>query len=142
RTELMFPGRTLPFATDNQAWDFYNHMFTLHGAVMVFLFIIPALPAIIGHFVLPIMLGAKDVAFPRLNLMSWYVYMTGALFFLWILFGGVVQSAFPQITQSQWGWLFPAGLDTGWTFYTPYSTSRSASGVIPATFGAFILGFS
>jgi len=142
RTELLFPGPTLPIGSEGQTWDFYNHMFTLHGAVMVFLFIIPALPAIIGNFVLPIMLGAKDVAFPRLNLMSWYVYMTGSLFFLWILFGGIVRTAFPDIGTSPWAWLFPLGLDTGWTFYTPYSTSRTATGVIPATFGAFILGFS
>jgi cytochrome c oxidase subunit 1 len=101
--------------------DFYNQLFTLHGAVMIFLFIIPGIPAILGNFVLPIMLGAKDVAFPRLNLMSLYLWWFGALFFLGVLAFG--------------------GLDTGWTFYTPYSTGTN-SRVILAAGGAFILGFS
>ncbi len=100
----------------------YNQMFTLHGAVMVFLFIIPAIPAILGNFVLPLMLGAKDVAFPRLNLGSWYCYMGGAVFFVVVLGTG--------------------GLDTGWTFYTPFSTSYAHGAVTAATAGAFILGFS
>ena len=82
--------------------DTYNQMFTLHGTVMIFLFLIPGMPAIMGNFVLPIMLGAKDVAFPRLNLLSLYLWWTGALFFLVTLATG--------------------SLDTGWTFYTPYST--------------------
>ncbi|MBL8853093.1 MAG: cbb3-type cytochrome c oxidase subunit I [Planctomycetaceae bacterium] len=100
----------------------YNQMFTLHGAVMVFLFIIPSVPAIIGNFVLPMMLGAKDVAFPRLNLASLWLYWLGGIFFIVVL----------ATTQ----------LDTGWTFYTPYSTSKSNTNVIAATMGAFILGFS
>jgi cytochrome c oxidase subunit 1 len=101
--------------------DLYNQVFTLHGSIMVFLFIIPSVPAALGNFVLPLMLGAKDVAFPRLNLMSWYVYVLGACVLVSsILFGG---------------------LDTGWTFYTPYSTSTSTA-VILAVLGAFILGFS
>jgi len=99
----------------------YNQMFTLHGAVMVFAFIIPAIPAAMGNFVLPMMLGAKDVAFPRLNLMSFYLWCFGVTFLLVALLNG--------------------GLDTGWTFYTPYSITTS-TGVIYATFGAFILGFS
>ena len=99
----------------------YNQMFTLHGAVMVFLFIIPSVPAIIGNFVLPMMLGAKDVAFPRMNLASLWLYWLGGLFFIIVL----------ATTR----------LDTGWTFYTPYST-RTTTNVIAATLGAFILGFS
>ncbi|MGN6505750.1 MAG: cytochrome c oxidase subunit I, partial [Tepidisphaeraceae bacterium] len=148
RTQLLVPNGV--FGNNAAGWDFYNHMFTLHGAVMVFLFIIPAVPAILGNLIMPLMLGAKDVAFPRLNLLSFYCWIGGAVFFVWILLGGVLYSWL----TGQWGvdlsyegphWilhaLIPAGLDTGWTFYTPYSTSTS-SGVIPATTGAFILGFS
>ena len=120
RTELFTPGRTIMDA------ESYNRSFTLHGAIMVFLFVIPAIPAALGNFVLPIMLGAKDVAFPRLNLTSYYLYLGGAVFFVVTLVVG--------------------GLDTGWTFYTPYSTSQDVGtvvgGVIPALTGAFILGFS
>ncbi len=101
--------------------DLYNQLFTLHGAILVFMFIIPAVPAILGNMILPLMLGAKDVAFPRLNLLSWYCYMAGATLFLYVLLSG--------------------GLDTGWTFYTPYSTSTTTS-VAAATMGAFVLGFS
>ena len=115
RTELLTPGKTIV------GHDAYNHLFTLHGAVMVFLFIIPSIPASLGNFVLPLMLGAKDVAFPRMNLMSFYLWCGGAIFFLTALLG--------------------YGLDTGWTFYTPYSVTTNTS-VIAATFGAFILGFS
>ena len=97
-------------------------MFTLHGAVMVFSFIIPSIPAALGNIVLPMMLGAKDVAFPRMNLASFY---------LWIIGTGCLLAAI----------LFGGGLDTGWTFYTPYSIETD-TGVIYATFGAFILGFS
>ncbi len=100
----------------------YNQAFTLHGAIMVFLFIIPAIPGGLGNFVLPIMVGAKDVAFPKLNLLSLYLYWTGAIF-----------------TASS---LVSTGLDTGWTFYVPYSTTVSQTSVIAVTFGAFILGFS
>ncbi|MCG3195845.1 MAG: cytochrome c oxidase subunit 1 [bacterium] len=102
--------------------DAYNKLFTLHGAVMIFLFIIPGIPAALGNFVLPIMLGAKDVAFPRLNLCSWYLWVIGAVCALLSLLLG--------------------GFDTGWTFYTPYSTSSPFQGVIPIVTGAFILGFS
>ncbi|XZE36812.1 cytochrome c oxidase subunit I [Pirellulaceae bacterium SH501] len=99
----------------------YNRVFTLHGAIMVFLFIIPSIPAALGNFLLPIMLGTKDVAFPRLNLGSFYLWITGLLFFAYTLFS----------TQ----------IDTGWTFYTPYSI-EAKSAVEAATLGVFILGFS
>ncbi len=99
----------------------YNQIFTLHGAVMVFLFIIPSIPAALGNFLLPIMLGSKDVAFPRLNLGSFYLWVTGAVFFTFSL--------------------FYTGLDTGWTFYTPYSI-ESRGPVVAATLGVFVLGFS
>lgn len=115
RTELLTPQPTIMKA------DTYNQMFTLHGAVMIFLFIIPGIPAALGNFVLPLMLGAKDVAFPRLNLASYYLWVVGALFALLSIITGAV--------------------DTGWTFYTPYSTTTSTS-VISMVFGAFILGFS
>ena len=115
RTELLTPGRTIMDA------DTYNQMFTLHGAIMTFLFIIPSIPAALGNFVLPLMCGAKDVAFPRMNLASFYLWVFGAVFL-------VAAMALN-------------GLDTGWTFYTPYSTTTNSS-VISATMGVFILGFS
>ncbi len=115
RTELLTPELDVFSATT------YNKLFTVHGAVMVFLVIIPSVPGAMGNFLLPLMLGAKDVAFPRLNLLSFYIYTLGAVFFLITLLTG--------------------SLDTGWTFYTPYSTSTGTA-VISATFGAFILGFS
>ncbi|MDX9858579.1 MAG: cytochrome c oxidase subunit I [candidate division Zixibacteria bacterium] len=115
RTELFRPERILMDA------DTYNQFFTLHGAIMIFLFIIPSIPAALGNFLLPLMIGAKDVAFPRLNLASWYVYVFGALFCLYSIVSG--------------------GVDTGWTFYAPYSTTTSTS-VISMTLGVFILGFS
>ena len=115
RLELAFPGETI------MGPDAYNKSFTLHGAIMVFLFIIPSIPGALGNFFLPLMLGAKDVAFPRLNLMSFYIYMLGAGFLLYSIVTGAV--------------------DTGWTFYTPYSTSTQAS-VMSTTMGVFILGFS
>lgn len=117
--------------------DMYNHMFTLHGAVMVFLFIIPSTPAVLGNFVLPLMLGAKDVAFPKLNLLSFYVYVVGALILVWVLLKGVLVTVFPGLIE----YIGYGGLDTGWTFYTPYSMG-SNSAVISATLGAFVLGFS
>mgnify|MGYP000364426052 CR=1 FL=1 len=101
RTEIFTPGQTIMTA------DTYNKMFTLHGAVMIFLFIIPGIPAALGNFVLPVMLGAKDVAFPRLNLTSYYVYVIGALMLLYSIVAGPI--------------------DTGWTFYTPYSTTTTSS---------------
>ena len=116
RTELLTPGRTFIDA------DTYNHFFTLHGAVMVFLVIIPSIPAALGNFVLPVMLGAKDVAFPRLNLFSYHLWIAGAVCTVVSLVMG--------------------SFDTGWTFYTPYSTTTTAGGVIPVIVGVFILGFS
>ena len=115
RTELWTPGRTIVSA------DTYNKLFTLHGAVMIFLVLIPSIPASIGNFVLPLMLGAKDVALPRLNLASFHLYVVGAIFLLAAILTG--------------------GVDTGWTFYTPYSVTTGTS-VILTTLGAFILGFS
>jgi cytochrome c oxidase subunit 1 len=119
RLHLLSPDGAM-FKGEN-ANNIYNQVFTLHGAVMVFLFIIPSIPAALGNFLVPVMLGAKDVAFPRLNLCSFYLWVVGACFFLAALLG--------------------SQLDTGWTFYTPYSTTTDTS-VIAATMGAFILGFS
>ncbi len=101
----------------------YNQAFTLHGVIMIFLFVVPGLPAVFGNFFMPIMIGAKDVAFPRLNLLSWWVYVTGALLAAVALFSG------------------PGFADTGWTFYAPYST-RTGTNVTLAVLAAFILGFS
>ena len=115
RLEHLTPGRTIMSAEQ------YNRVFTLHGAVMVFLVIIPAIPAALGNFALPLLLGARDVAFPRINLMSLYLYWTGALMAL--------------------GTLFMGGVDTGWTFYTPYSTT-TGGGVTLMVLAAFVLGFS
>ena len=123
-------------ASANGSYDLYNKFFTLHGAVMVFLFIIPAVPAIMGNFILPMQLGAKDVAFPRLNLMSLWIYWIGALFFVYVLGSGVVHSLFGVNVPGGWS------LDTGWTFYTPYSSSKSNGAVTVAVLGAFTLGFS
>ena len=114
RLELIAPGPT--FFTPHT----YNVLFTLHGAVMTFLFIVPGIPSTIGNFILPLLIGAKDVAFPRLNLASFYVYLIGAAIALISL-------------------LSPA--DTGWTFYAPYSM-RINNLVIFLTLGAFIMGFS
>ncbi len=102
--------------------DTYNKFFTLHGIVMIFFFLIPSIPAILGNFILPIMLGAKDLAFPRINLLSWYLYMIAAVVGLYIIITG--------------------GVDTGWTFYTPFSTQYSNTHVFGTTFAAFIMGFS
>ncbi|MFW6028254.1 MAG: cytochrome c oxidase subunit I [bacterium] len=133
RTELIAPG--MQFGEGAAAREFYNQMFTLHGAVLVFMFIIPAIPAILGNFALPMMLGAKDVAFPRLNLMSWYCWVGGGIFFVWVLLSGILESVFGINVPGGFG------LDTGWTFYTPYSTSTTTA-VVAAVTGAFILGFS
>jgi cytochrome c oxidase subunit 1 len=116
RLELLTPGKTIMTAQQ------YNLAFTLHGAAMVFLFIIPSIPASLGNFILPIMIGAKDVAFPKLNLMSLYVFWIGACFMLVAILSG--------------------GVDTGWTFYVPYSSGVSTTSVILATFGVFVMGFS
>ena len=119
RLELFSKGRTI------MDQDTYNRMFSLHGVVMVFLFIIPSIPAALGNFFLPLQLGTKDVAFPRLNLASLYIYYFGACFGLYSMVNG--------------------GVDTGWTFYVPYSSSSvvgSGSSVLPMTLAAFIMGFS
>ena len=102
--------------------DMYNKLFTLHGVIMIFFFLIPSIPATLGNFLLPIMVGAKDLAFPRINLLSWYIYVAGALTTLAAVFNG--------------------GLDTGWTFYTPYSSIASETAVTTAAIGVFITGFS
>jgi cytochrome c oxidase subunit 1 len=115
RLELLTPQKTIMTA------DTYDKVFTLHGAIMIFLFIIPSIPAAFGNFVLPLMLGAKDVAFPKLNLASYYVYVAGTV----ILLAGMVFG----------------GIDTGWTFYTPYSSTTGGS-VTLMTFGVLVLGFS
>jgi cytochrome c oxidase subunit 1 len=116
RLELLTP------AGDLVGDDTYNKLFTMHGVVMIFFFLIPSIPAVIGNFMLPLMIGARDLAFPRINLASWYIFNVGALFAL--------------------GALLTGGVDTGWTFYTPYSTMSSNSNVIPAAFGAFVSGFA
>jgi cytochrome c oxidase subunit I len=116
RLELATP------AGDLVSDDTYNKLFTMHGVMMVFFFLIPAIPAVLGNFLVPIMIGAKDLAFPKLNLASWYIYMIGGLFTLWALVNG--------------------GVDTGWTFYTPFSTVSSTTNVIPTAVGIFITGFS
>ena len=117
RLELISPGETIVSA------DTYNRFFTLHGVIMIFLFIIPGIPAIFGNFFLPILIGAKDVAFPRLNLFSWYLYLTGGILALLSI-------------------VMPGGpADTGWTFYIPYSV-RTDTNVIFSISAAFILGFS
>ncbi len=117
RLEMLTPGKTI---VDPQT---YNTWFTLHGIMMIFLFIIPGLPAVFGNFFLPLMIGAKDVFFPRLNLLSWWLFLAGGLFALVSVF-------------------LPGGpADTGWTFYVPYSI-RTSTNVMPALIAAFILGFS
>ena len=107
-----------------QGNDVYNIAFTLHGAIMVFMVIVPSIPASLGNFLLPIMLGTKDVAFPRLNLLSWYIYVIGSMFAV--------------------GAILLGGVDTGWTFYTPYSTStgNEFGKLTLMVMAAFILGFS
>jgi len=102
--------------------DTYNKLFTMHGVMMIFFFLIPSIPATLGNFLVPMMIGARDLAFPRLNLLSWYVYIVGAIFTLYAAISG--------------------GLDTGWTFYTPYSSSFSHTQVVPVALGVFITGFS
>src|SRR5438046_2241218 len=116
RLELATP------AGDLVSDETYNKLFTMHGVMMVFFFLIPAIPATLGNFLVPLMIGAKDLAFPKLNLASWYIYIIGGLFTLYALITG--------------------GLDTGWTFYTPFSTVSSTTNVIPTALGVFITGFS
>lgn len=133
RTELMRPGPTIMTETTAKIvsklsmsgsqitpQQMYNRAFTLHGAIMIFLFIIPATPSALGNFILPLQLGAKDVAFPRLNLFSYHLFFFGAMFFVATLLLG--------------------GIDTGWTFYAPYSV-ETGTAVATAVAGAFLLGF-
>ena len=116
RLELMTPHGDLVIP------ETYNKLFTLHGIVMVFFYLIPAVPAVLGNFLVPMMIGARDLAFPKLNLASWYIYMLGGLFTVWSLLTG--------------------GVDTGWTFYTPYSSTYGNTSVLAAALGVFIVGFS
>ena len=116
RLNLLTPGGELVSA------DTYNKLFSIHGIIMVFFFLVPVAPAVLGNFLIPLMIGAKDVAFPRLNLLSWYLFMTGGSLELYmILFGGV---------------------DTGWTFTTPLSTHYLNTHVVAAAMGIFVAGFS
>jgi cytochrome c oxidase subunit 1 len=116
RLELMTPGGDVMTA------ETYNKMFTMHGIAMIFFFLIPSIPAVLGNFLVPLMIGARDLAFPRLNLLSWYLYVIGGLFTLFTMVNG--------------------GIDTGWTFYAPYSSSYTLSDPVPVVVGIFILGFS
>jgi cytochrome c oxidase subunit 1 len=116
RLELLTPPGDL-FQSET-----YNKLFTLHGIFMVFFFLLPSIPAVLGNFLLPLMIGAKDLAFPKINLLSWYIFMVGGLFTLYAMLAG--------------------GVDTGWTFYTPYSSTYANSHVIMAALGIFISGFS
>jgi len=100
----------------------YNKLFTMHGIMMIFFFLIPSIPATLGNFLVPMMIGARDLAFPRINLLSWYLYIMGAVLALSAIFSG--------------------GVDTGWTFYTPYSSTYAHTHVIAAALGIFIAGFS
>jgi cytochrome c oxidase subunit 1 len=102
--------------------DTYNKLFSIHGIVMVFFFLVPSIPAVLGNFLVPMMIGARDLAFPRLNLLSWYLYVTGALLILYAILAG--------------------GVDTGWTFYPPYSSIYAHTQVMAAVLGIFINGFS
>jgi len=116
RLELLTPN------SDLLARGVYNRMFTVHGTVMVWFFLIPSIPAVLGNFLLPLMVGARDLAFPRLNLASWYIFMAGGALAI--------------------GSMLTGGIDTGWTFYTPYSTTYANSSVIAMVAGIFIAGFS
>ncbi len=115
RLELFTPGKTI------MGPQLYNQLFTLHGVVMIFIVIVPGIPATFGNFLIPLMIGARDVIFPKLNLLSYWIYVAGALIALLAV-----------VTNT---------MDTGWTFYTPYSI-QTATSVIPVTFGAFVMGFS
>src|SRR5580765_4789794 len=116
RIELLTPQGDLVQA------ETYNKLFTMHGVTMIFFFLIPSIPAVLGNFLIPLMIGARDLAFPRLNLASWYIYILGGLFTLAAAAAG--------------------GVDTGWTFYTPYSSIYSNTHVALTVIGIFITGFS
>jgi cytochrome c oxidase subunit 1 len=116
RLELLTP------AGDFVQAETYNKLFTMHGLIMIFFFLIPSIPSVLGNFLIPLMIGARDMAFPRINLLSWYIYVVGGLFTLTAIVAG--------------------GVDTGWTFYTPYSSTYANSNVILTALGVFITGFS
>src|SRR3954447_16702482 len=116
RIELLTPQGDLVTS------ETYNKLFTIHGVLMVWFFLIPSIPTVLGNFVLPLMLGARDVAFPRLNLASWYIFVAGGLLALYSIIAG--------------------GVDTGWTFYTPYSTTYANGHVMTMAAGIFIAVFS
>src|SRR5712692_280272 len=116
RLELLTP------AGDLVQSDTYNKLFTMHGQVMVFFFLIPAVPAVLGNFLIPIMIGAKDLAFPRINLLRWYLFIIGGLLMIYTILNGPV--------------------DTVWTFYTPLSTEFLKTNVVSAALGIFVAGFS
>ena len=116
RLELLSPTGWLVSA------EIYNRLFTLHGVLMVWFFLIPSIPSVLGNFILPLMLGARDLAFPKLNLLSWYLFNLGGVLALWAILGG--------------------GVDTGWTFYTPYSTTYANGSVVIMVSGIFVSGFS
>src|SRR3954466_8770303 len=116
RLELLTP------AGDFVSSETYNKFFTMHGVMMVFFFLIPSIPATLGNFLVPMMIGAKDLAFPRINLLSWYIYIAGGLFAITAMVSG--------------------GVDTGWTFYVPYNTAVSNTRVVMTGLGVFIAGFS
>jgi cytochrome c oxidase subunit 1 len=116
RLELLTPAGDLVQA------DTYNKLFTMHGQVMIFFFLIPSIPAVLGNFLIPLMIGAKDLAFPRINLLSWYLYVIAGIMYLHCILTG--------------------GVDTGWTFYTPFSTAFSNTKVIEAGLAIFVVGFS
>ncbi len=116
RLNLMTPDGSLVTA------DTYNRLFTMHGVIMVWFFLVPVVPTVLGNFILPLMIGAKDLAFPRINLLSWYLFTAGAAYSMIAMLAG--------------------GLDTGWTFYTPYSTQFSNYNVVHVLIGIVISGFS
>jgi cytochrome c oxidase subunit I len=116
RLDLMTPEADLVLT------ETYNKLFTLHGVIMVFFFLIPAVPNVLGNFLVPMMIGARDLAFPKLNLLSWYIFMLGGTLTVYALVAG--------------------GVDTGWTFYAPYSTTYSNTHVMATALGVFITGFS
>ena len=116
RLNLMTPTGELVTA------DTYNKLFSAHGIIMVWFFLVPVVPTVLGNFLLPLMIGARDLAFPKLNLLSWYIFTIGAVITLWAILAG--------------------GVDTGWTFYTPFSTRSARTNVIPTIIGIFISGFS
>ena len=116
RLNLMTPTGDLVTA------DTYNKLFSAHGIIMVWFFLVPVVPTVLGNFLVPMMIGARDLAFPKLNLLSWYIFTIGAVISLWAIVAG--------------------GVDTGWTFYTPFSTRSARTNVIPTIIGIFISGFS